>query len=84
MTMPAYAHDTIAAPAGGSAWPGSVRRAPLRLADGAGMDRPYPGAAAPGETTQGNTLRAEVKESGKWQRKSLGKDGKTIMIIFLE
>src|SRR5215831_9991080 len=84
MTMPAYAHDTIAPPSGGSTLPGRVRCAPLRVADGDGMDRPHSGAAAAGETTPGNTLRAEVKEGGKWQRKSLGKDGKTIMMIFLE
>jgi len=28
--------------------------------------------------------RAGREENGKWQRKSLGKDGKTIMIICLE
>jgi hypothetical protein len=48
------------------------------------MDRPYAGPAAPGKTTPGNTLRAEVKEDRKWHRKSLGKTGKTIMIICLE
>ena len=41
-------------------------------------------AAAPEKTTPGNPLRAGREENGKWQRKSLGKDGKTIMIICLE
>ena len=62
-----------------------MRRAPLRVADGDGMDRPACGAAAPGENpAPGNTLRIAREESGKWQKKTLGKTGKTIMIICLE
>jgi hypothetical protein len=43
------------------------------------------GAAAPGKTTPPEVLvRHDRDESGKWQRKSLGKDGKFMMVIFLE
>ena len=42
-------------------------------------------AAAPGKTTPPEMLiRDDHHENGKWQRKSLGKDGKFIMVIFLE
>ena len=69
--------------AGCSTWTGGVRRAPLRVADGDGMDRPACGAAAPGKTPELDT-RLSQEESGKWQRKMLGKAGKTIMVICLE
>jgi len=48
------------------------------------MDRAPYGAAALGEITPGITLRPEVKESGKWQQKMLGKSGKMVMVICLE
>ena len=70
--------------AGCSTWTGGVRRAPLRVADGDGMDRAPYGAAALGEITPGITPRPEVKESGKWQQKMLGKSGKMVMVICLE
>ena len=68
---------------GCSTWTGGVRRAPLRVADGDGMDRAPYGAAAPGQTPE---LHAQVarEENGKWTRKSLGKGGKFIMVICLE
>ena len=69
---------------GCSTWTGGVRRAPLRVADGDRMDRPYNGAAAPGENTPGITPSSEVKENSKWQQKMLGKGGKFIMVICLE
>ena len=68
---------------GCSTWTGGVRRAPLRVADGDGMDRPVCGAAAPGETPELHAQAAR-EENGKWTRKSLGKGGKFIMVIFLE
>ena len=60
-----------------------MRRAPLRVADGDGMDRPNNGAAAQAETP-GMHVQAAREESGKWQKKTLGKGGKTIMVICLE
>jgi hypothetical protein len=68
---------------GCSIWTGGVRGAPLRVADGDGMDRPYSGTAAPAETP-GIGAQAAREENGKWQKKSLGKSGKTIMVICLE
>ena len=68
---------------GCSTWTGGGRRAPLRVADGDGMDRPYNGAAASAETP-GMRVPAAREESGKWQKKTLGKTGKTVMIICLE
>ena len=68
---------------GCSTWTGGVRRAPLRVADGDGMDRPACGAAAPGETPELHAQSAR-EENGKWQKKTLGKGGKTIMVICLE
>ena len=70
--------------AGCSTWTGGVRRAPLRVADGDGMDRPACGAAAPEENTPVNTLPVPAKESGKWQQEMLEKTGKIIMVICLE
>ena len=70
--------------AGCSTWTGGVRRAPLRVADGDGMDRPACGAAAPGETPRELTLRPAREENGKWQQKMLGKAGKMVMVICLE
>ena len=69
--------------AGCSTWTGGVRRAPLRVADGDGMDRPHNGAGTPGETP-GIHAHAAWEKSGKWQQKMLGKTGKTIMVICLE
>jgi hypothetical protein len=72
-------------PVGGSTLPGTARRATLRVADGDGMDRPHSGAAAPGKTTPPEMLiSSDHEEGGKWIKKSLGKAGKTIMIICLE
>ena len=68
---------------GCSTWTGGGRRAPLRVADGDGMDRPYNGAAASAETP-GMRVPAAREESGKWQKKTLGKTGKMVMIICLE
>jgi len=49
------------------------------------MDRPHSGAAAPGKTTPPEMLiSSDHEEGGKWIKKSLGKAGKTIMIICLE
>ncbi len=58
-------------------WTGPAQIVPVTE----GWDGP---TAAPGKTTPGKALRAGREENGKWQRKSLGKDGKTIMIICLE
>ena len=70
---------------GGSTLPGAVRRAPLGVADGDGMDRPYSGAAAPGENpAPRNTFPIAGEESGKWQMKTIGKSGKMVMVICLE
>ena len=69
--------------AGCSSWTGGVRRAPLRVADGDGMDRAHDGAAAPAETP-GIRVREAREEDWKWRKKTLGKGGKTIMIICLE
>src|SRR5438552_16343474 len=68
---------------GCSTWTGGVRRAPLRVADGDGMDRPACGAAAPRETPELHAQAAR-EENGKWTRKSLGKAGIIIMVICLE
>jgi hypothetical protein len=45
---------------------------------------PYSGAAAAGMLVPEVRGHAEREESGRWKRKSLGKDGKIIMVIFLE
>jgi hypothetical protein len=48
------------------------------------MDRAQAGPAGPGKASPGNTPRPIVAENGKWQKKILGKGGKTIMMICLE
>ena len=68
---------------GCSTWTGGVRRAPLRVADGDGMDQAHGGAAAPGEKP-GIGVQEARDEDGKWRKKTLGKAGKTIMVICLE
>ena len=57
---------------GCSTWTGGVRRAPLRVADGDGMDLAHGGAAAPLENTPEMHVQLR-QEKQEWIMKTPGK-----------